>query len=209
MTNKQFFNWLRQQQADKRLTQGEVDAANALLEYFEPAELKKHLIEINRWHDGLKLSNKGLELIKRFEGFRSAPYRDAVGVYTIGYGNTYYPDGRKVSGSDKPLTIGEASQLKLDIINKDFAPAVNTLLADEIKAGKVNQNMFDALVSLIYNIGVGAFSSSSVFRNIKKGDMRAAADSFLLWDKATIGGRKQRLAGLTKRRKKERALFLS
>lgn len=209
MTNKQFFNWLRQQQADKRLTQGEVDAANALLEYFEPAKLKEHLIELNRWHDGLKLSNKGLELIKRFEGFRSAPYRDAVGVWTIGFGNTYYPNGRKVSGSDKPLTIGEASQLKLDIINKDFAPAVNTLLADEIKAGKVNQNMFDALVSLIYNIGVGAFSSSSVFRNIKKGDMRAAADSFLLWDKATIGGRKQRLAGLTKRRKKERALFLS
>lgn len=205
MTNKQFFNWLRQQQADKRLTQGEVDAANALLEYFEPAELKKHLIEINRWHDGLKLSNKGLELIKRFEGFRSAPYRDAVGVWTIGFGNTYYPDGRKVSGSDKPLTIGEASQLKLDIINKDFAPAVNTLLADEIKAGKVNQNMFDALVSLSYNIGTGALSRSSVIRHLKQGNKQKAADAFLLWVKA--GGRT--LNGLVRRREAERKLFLS
>jgi|26BtaG_2_1085354.scaffolds.fasta_scaffold00182_14 lysozyme len=205
MTNKQFFEWLRQQQTDKRLTQGEVDAANALLEYFEPAKLKEHLIELNRWHDGLKLSNKGLELIKQFEGFRSAPYRDAVGVWTVGYGNTYYPNGRKVSGSDKPLTIGEANQLKLDIINKDFAPAVNTLLADEIKAGKVNQNMFDALVSLSYNIGTGSLSRSSVIRHLKQGNKQKAADAFLLWVKA--GGRT--LNGLVRRREAERKLFLS
>lgn len=205
MTNKQFFEWLRQQQDDKRLTQGEVDAANALLEYFEPAKLKEHLIELNRWHDGLKMSNKGLELIKQFEGFRSAPYRDAVGVWTIGFGNTYYPDGRKVSANDKPLTIGEASQLKLDIINKDFAPAVNTLLADEIKAGKVNQNMFDALVSLSYNIGTGALSRSSVIRHLKQGNKQKAADAFLLWVKA--GGRT--LNGLVRRREAERKLFLS
>lgn len=205
MTNKQFFEWLRQQQTDKRLTQGEVDAANALLAYFEPAKLKEHLIELNRWHDGLKLSNKGLELIKQFEGFRSAPYRDAVGVWTIGFGNTYYPDGRKVSASDKPLTIGEASQLKLDLINKDFAPAVNTLLADEIKAGKVNQNMFDALISLSYNIGTGALSRSSVIRHLKQGNKQKAADAFLLWVKA--GGRT--LNGLVRRREAERKLFLS
>ena len=205
MTNKQFFDWLRQQQDDKRLTQGEVDAANALLEYFEPAKLKEYLIELNRWHDGLKLSNKGLELIKQFEGFRSAPYRDAVGVWTIGFGNTYYPNGRKVSASDKPLTIGEASQLKLDIINKDFAPAVNTLLADEIKAGKVNQNMFDALISLSYNIGTGALSRSSVIRHLKQGNKQKAADAFLLWVKA--GGRT--LNGLVRRREAERKLFLS
>jgi lysozyme len=205
MTNKQFFEWLRQQQADKRLTQGEVDAANALLEYFEPGKLKGYLAELNDWSDGLKLSNKGLELIKQFEGFRSAPYRVAVGVWTVGYGNTYYPDGRKVSASDKPLTIGEASQLKLDIINKDFAPAVNTLLADEIKAGKVNQNMFDALVSLSYNIGTGALSRSSVIRHLKQGNKQKAADAFLLWNKA--GGRT--LNGLVRRREAERKLFLS
>ena len=205
MTNKQFFDWLRQQQDDKRLTQGEVDAANALLEYFEPAKLKEHLIELNDWSDGMELSSKGLELIKQFEGFRSAPYRDAVGVWTIGYGNTYYPDGRKVSGSDKPLTVAQASQLKLDIINKDFAPAVNTLLADEIKAGKVNQNMFDALVSLSYNIGTGALSRSSVIRHLKQGSKQKAADAFLLWNKA--GGRT--LNGLVRRREAERKLFLS
>lgn len=205
MGTKEFFDWLRQQQSDNRLTQGEVDAANALLEYFEPESLKEHLIEINRWHSGMQLSNKGLELIKQFEGFRSAPYRDAVGVWTIGFGNTYYPNGRKVSANDKPLTIAEASQLKLDIINKDFAPAVNTLLADEIKAGKINQQMFDALVSLAYNIGTGALARSSVIRYLKQGNNQAAANAILMWNKA--GGRT--LTGLVRRREAERKLFLS
>ena len=211
MTNSEFFDWLRSMQDDKKLTQNEVDTVNALLSNTDATTLKNWLMDINNWSDtsGMTLSKKGLDIIKQFEGFRSEPYRDSVGVWTIGYGNTYYPSGKKVSASDKHLTEYEASKLKLDIINKDFSPSVNLLLKKEIEQGKITQNMFDALISLIYNIGVGAFSSSSVLRNIKKGDMRAAADSFLLWDKATIGGRKQRLAGLTKRRNKERELFLS
>lgn len=152
---------------------------------------------------GMQLSEKGIELIKEFEGFRSAPYKDAVGIPTIGYGNTYYLDGRKVSMSDKPLTKQEAHDLKLAIINRDFVPKVRKLL--ENSKVPVTQEMFDALVSLAYNIGTGAFERSSVLRHLVNGDKKAAADAILMWNKA--GGKV--LAGLTRRRQKERELFLS
>lgn len=194
-------------QDDKKLTQNEVDTANALLSNTDATTLKNWLMDINNWSDtsGMTLSQKGLNLIKQFEGFRSAPYRDSVGVWTIGYGNTYYPSGKKVSASDKHITESEASKLKLDIINKDFSPSVNLLLKKEIEQGKITQNMFDALVSLIYNIGVGAFSSSSVIRHLKEGDKKSAAKAFLMWNKA----KGKTLKGLTIRRQKESDLFLS
>lgn len=158
----------------------------------------------------LKLSKRGADLMKRYEGFSSAPYIDMVGVSTIGYGNTYYPDRRKVKMTDKHLTEPQAAQLAMDIVNLDFAPAVNKIFKDEIASGKLNQNMFDALVSLAYNIGVGALStSSSVTGNIKKGNYKAAADGFLLWNKGRVGGKLQAINGLTRRRKEERDLFLS
>lgn len=158
----------------------------------------------------LKLSKRGADLMKRYEGFSSAPYIDMVGVTTIGYGNTYYPDRRKVKMTDKRLTEPQAAQLAMDIINLDFAPAVNKIFKDEIASGKLNQNMFDALVSLAYNIGTSALANSnSVTGNIKKGDYKAAADGFLLWNKGRVNGKLQAINGLTRRRKEERELFLS
>ncbi|WP_394260781.1 lysozyme [Moraxella boevrei] len=209
MTHTEFFNWLRSMQTDKRLSQAEVDTANALLETTSADELKAWLIDINGWRDGsashgMKLSDNGLAIIKKFEGFVAKPYRDAVGIWTIGYGNTYYTNGKKVTANDKSLTEAEASQLKLDIINQDFAPAINLMLKNEIANGKITQNMFDALVSLGYNIGVGALAKSSVIRHLKNGDKQASADSFLLWNKA--GGKV--LKGLVNRRNAERQLFL-
>lgn len=212
MTDSDFFTWLREQQDNKRLTQSMVDGANELLAYIEPKELQQSIAKINNWQvnrEGMQLSKKGSDFIKSYERFMSNPYRDAVGVWTIGFGNTYYEDRRKVSGSDKPISEVRASELKQNIINMDFAPAVNLLFADEIARGQINQNQFDALLSLAYNIGVGAISKSSVLRYIKAGNMTAAADSFLLWDKGTVNGKKQRLAGLTRRRKDERKMFLS
>ena len=160
--------------------------------------------------NSLQLSKRGADMMKRYEGFSSAPYVDMVGVSTIGYGNTYYPDRRKVRMTDAHLTEPQAAKLKQDIINLDFASGVNKLFADEIKSGKLNQNMFDALVSLAYNIGIGALSKSkSVTGNIKKGNYKAAADGFLLWDKGIIKGKLQAINGLTRRRTEERELFLS
>lgn len=151
----------------------------------------------------MKLSDKGFEMLAVFEGFRSAPYRDSVGVPTIGYGNTYYLDGRKVTMSDKPISKDEAKKLKIAVINKDFAPAVNRLLENQIKAGKITQNMFDALISLVYNIGVGALAKSSVINHLKNDDKQKSADAFLLWKNA--GGKPI----LLKRRQKEREVFLA
>ena len=211
MTNKEFFDWLRSMQDDKRLSQGDVDAANALLAAVDTKTLQGYLIELNNWQAStnntgkMSLSATGANMIKQFEAFRSKPYLDAVKIWTIGYGNTYYPDGRKVSPNDKPLTEAEATKLKTDIINKDFAPKINLLLAHEIAQGKVNQNMFDAIISLAYNIGTNAFAKSSVLRNLKAGNKQAAADSFLAWNKA--GGKI--LKGLVNRRQAERKLFLS
>ena len=207
MTNSEFFDWLRSMQDDKKLTQNEVDTANVLLANTDAQTLKNWLTDINNWSDtsGMTLSKKGLDIIKQFEGFRSAPYRDSVGVWTIGYGNTYYPNGKKVSASDKHLTENEASKLKLDIINKDFSPSVNLLLKKEIEQGKITQNMFDALISLAYNIGTGALARSSVIRHLKAGDNKSAAKAFLMWNKA----KGKTLKGLTIRRQKESDLFLS
>lgn len=158
----------------------------------------------------LKLSKRGADLMKRYEGFSSAPYIDMVGVSTIGYGNTYYPDRRKVKMTDAHLSEPQAAQLAMDIVNLDFAPAVNKIFKDEIASGKLNQNMFDALVSLAYNIGTSALANSnSVTGNIKKGNYKAAADGFLLWNKGRVNGKLQAINGLTRRRTEERGLFLS
>lgn len=212
MTNSDFFAWLREQQDNKRLTQSMVDGANELLAYIEPKELQQSIAKINNWQvnrEGMQLSKAGSDFIKSYERFMSNPYRDAVGVWTIGFGNTYYEDRRKVSGSDKPISEVRASELKQNIINMDFAPAVNLLFADEIARGQINQSQFDALLSLAYNIGTRGLAGSSVYKNIKHGNYKAAADSFIAWNKGRVNGKLVELRGLTRRRNDERAMFLS
>ena len=212
MDEKQLFDWVRANQADKKLTLVQVAAINNMLITMSPDFLQEQLSLLMGWDvsSELKLSKRGINLMKRYEGFRSAPYRDMVGVNTIGYGNTYYPDRRRVKMTDKHLTEPQAEQLAMDIINLDFAPAVNKIFKDEIASGKLNQNMFDALVSLAYNIGTSALANSnSVTGNIKKGNYKAAADGFLLWNKGRVNGKLQAINGLTRRRKEERELFLS
>ena len=194
---KEFFDWYRKEMGGQ-LTQKQVDEANALIAKVGIDEAKKQLGK-----PVMRLSDKGFEMLAVFEGFRSAPYRDSVGVPTIGFGNTYYLDGRKVKMSDPPISRDEAKKLKMAVINRDFAPVVNRLLADQIANGQITQNMFDALISLAYNIGVGGLSKSSVIRHLKNGDKQKAADAFLLWKNA--GGKPI----LLKRRQKERAVFLA
>ena len=200
---KNIFDKLRKMSGGK-LTQSQVDAANAIATAVGDKPLASLLgVAVATANDDvMQLSDAGFELIAQFEGFRSAPYLDAVGVPTIGYGNTYYTDGRKVKMTDKPISKDEAKQLKLAIINQDFAPAVRRAIQDV--PIPVTQGMFDALVSLAYNIGVGGLSKSSVIRHLKAGNKEAAADAFLLWNKA--GDRV--LAGLTRRRQAERRVFL-
>ena len=101
-------------------------------------------------------------------------------------------------------------KLKQDIINLDFGSGVNKLFADEIASGKLTQNMFDALVCLAYNIGIGALSrSTSVTGNIHAGNYKAAADGFLKFNNGTVDGVFGPISGLTRRRNEERELFLA
>jgi lysozyme len=146
----------------------------------------------------VEISTNCIELIKKYEGFRSKPYLCSAGVATIGYGSTYYKDGRKVSLKDKLISEAEASELLEYIANRDFGSKINILVNVEL-----GQNMFDALVSFAYNVGIGNLKSSTLLKKINVLDFTGAAQEFMKWNKA--GGKV--LAGLTKRRAEEKALF--
>ena len=145
----------------------------------------------------MKTSSNGTSLIKEFEGFVANAYLCPAKVWTIGIGTTIYPNGVKVKKGDK-CTLEQAHEyLAHDMI--EFEKTVN----DSVKV-PLSQNQFDALVSLAYNIGSGAFKNSTLLKKLNAKDYAGAADQFLVWNK---GGGKV-LNGLVKRRASERALFL-
>ena len=147
----------------------------------------------------MKISPRGLELIKDFEGFSSSAYLDVVNIPTIGWGNTFYEDGTKVKLGDQ---ISKADALKLleVVANRDFADKI----FPSIKV-KVTQSQFDAMVSLAYNIGVGAFLKSTLLKKVNAGEFTGAGEEFLKWNKANG----KEVLGLTRRREREKQLFLS
>lgn len=143
----------------------------------------------------MRTNAAGIALIKKFEGVRLKAYKCPAGVWTIGFGHT----GPDVYAG---LEINErvAEQLLIGDLLK-FEHGVEELL-DGVPA---SFNQFSAMVSLAYNIGLGAFAKSSVLRHHRQGNLPIAAEAFLLWNKA--GGAV--LPGLTRRRMAERGLYLS
>ena len=141
-----------------------------------------------------RTSAEGIKLIKHYEGVKLKAYQDAVGVWTIGYGDT----GPHVNPGDK-ITQEEADRRLALRLRDEFEPGV-------FRALRVNpsQPEFDAMVSLAYNIGVHAFSNSTLVKKFNAMDTMGAANEFPRWDKA--GGRS--LKGLRRRRASERARFL-
>lgn len=144
------------------------------------------------------VSKKGLDLIKEFESFKSKPYLCPSQKATIGFGSTYYPDGKKVTLQDKEITEEKAFEILEYIANKDFGNNINKVVKVPL-----NQNQFDALVSFAYNIGNGNFNSSTLLRWLNQGNYKEASMQLLRWDKS----KGIVLNGLTKRRKAEKALF--
>lgn len=141
-----------------------------------------------------RISARGVQLIADFEGFVPHPYRDAVGVWTIGYGHT-----KGVGPHSRLVTKTEAKRLLRAEINESYAPHVAALRLP------LKQHMFDALVSFVYNLGPGAIGpDTGVGRELRAHHWNKAADHLLDWDKA--GG--HTLAGLTRRRQAERRMFL-
>lgn len=158
---------------------------------------------MSSWPPSDTICAVAMPLIKRFEGFSATPYLDAAGIPTIGHGTTCYPDGRKVAMTDSPVDEGTADMLVechldhiLDVIK---TPGVLT------RAPVVNQAA--AFLSLTYNIGVNAFAGSTVASKFDAGDDAAAAQAFLMWNKAHVNGEVVELAGLTARRQAEKELF--
>lgn len=147
-----------------------------------------------------KISQKGLELIKRFEGFESKPYVDLGGVWTIGYGSTYYESGNKVRSTDLPISETRATELLLNVV-KQFEHAVDSYSRDDI-----SQNNFDSLVCFAYNIGSQALKKSTLLKlvNTNPNDPNIAVQ-FLRWNK--VEGKA--IKGLTNRRKAESQLYFS
>ena len=144
------------------------------------------------------VSKNGLDLIKEFESFKSKPYLCPSQKATIGFGSTYYPDGKKVTLQDKEITEEKAFEILEYIANKDFGSNINKVVKVPL-----NQNQFDALVSFAYNIGNGNFNSSTLLRWLNQGNYKEASMQLLRWDKS----KGIVLNGLTKRRKAEKALF--
>lgn len=148
----------------------------------------------------MNTGKKGLELIKKYEGFYSKPYLDPIGIPTIGYGATYYPNKVKVTMKDKPLTEKEASELLIQML-KVYENQVALLVRKPI-----NQNQFDALVSFTYNLGATNLSKSTLLKKVNKNpNDKSIATEFMQWVNA--GGK--RFNGLVKRRTDEAALYFS
>ncbi|WP_256843248.1 lysozyme [Rodentibacter rarus] len=144
----------------------------------------------------MKISERGISHIIRDEGERLTAYQDIVGIWTIGVGHTGFVDGKPVA---KGMTISKEKSreiLKADLAR--FENAINASVNVPLK-----QNQFDALVSLAFNIGEGAFRRSTLLRKLNAGDYNGASQQFLVWKNA--GGRVSQ--GLLNRRKREKALF--
>jgi lysozyme len=146
----------------------------------------------------MKISKNGIDLITKFEGFKSRPYLCPSGIPTIGYGNTYYPDGMKVKISDPPVNENQANELLKSILSK-FESGVNQCLIKSI-----NQNQFDALVSFAFNIGMGNFKKSTLLKKVNINPVDPTIkNEFLRWNKS--GGKV--LNGLIRRRESEYSLY--
>ena len=147
-----------------------------------------------------KLSQKGLDLIKQFEGLSLTPYVCSGGINTIGYGSTYYPNGQKIKLTDPAITqVVAESFLKHSL--STYEKAVDSFCRDDI-----SQSQFDALVSFAYNLGTGALQKSTLIKKVNANPKDVTiADEFMKWNKANG----KVLAGLTKRRQAEANLYFS
>lgn len=192
MNSKIIFDYLRKLSGGV-LTQAQVIATDKLLSI--DFDAVKNMLGIP---ESMSVSNKGVDLICEFEGKRLVAYDDGVGVWTIGFGTIKYPNGVRVKKGDT-CTLDQAKEyMRHDLI--EFEHTVNS----SVKV-PLNQNQFDALVSLAYNIGSNAFKSSTLVKKLNTGDYQGAADQFNVWVNA--GGK--RMQGLANRRDKEKLLFLS
>lgn len=143
-----------------------------------------------------RISDAGLALVKKDEGLRLAAYQDVASVWTIGYGHTPARPGQKITEADAE------DLLRHDIAR--FERAVDAVTQDV----PTTEEQFSAMVSLAFNIGIGAFKGSSVLKKHRAKDYSGAAAAFLLWDKGHVEGQLEVIPGLLRRRNEERRMYL-
>jgi GH24 family phage-related lysozyme (muramidase) len=161
-----------------------------------------------------------IELIKSFEGIPDGDpatvhidaYLCPAGVWTIGWGHALMDRGAQLKGPENKL---RARQLYPGGITREQAEALlrgdlipRAASVSSLLKVAVSDHQFGALIALVFNIGAANLAASTLLRKLNAGDMAGAAEQFLAWDKARVGGVLQPLAGLTRRRRAERAMFL-
>jgi lysozyme len=151
----------------------------------------------------MKPSKNFFSLLVMFEGLETKAYKDSAGIPTIGIGTIRYPNGTRVKMGDK-CTIDQAYEYAQHDINKKVGTINGLLIGVD-----VNQNQFDAICSLVYNVGEGAFASSRTLKQIKKdrNNFDAIEPEWMGFNKQTVNGKKEVVRGLTNRRKKEFQLY--
>ena len=172
------------------LTQRQVDATNRVMATASADDVSE-MLGLATASVEHQLSQRGIELITSFEGLRLQAYRDIVNVVTIGYGHTKTAQMGQIITKEQAINL-----LKQDVAG--FEVAINRLVKVPL-----NQNQFDALVSLAFNIGSSALRDSTLLKKLNSGDYSAASAQFDVWNRA--GGKV--VSGLVRRRAAERQLF--
>jgi len=139
------------------------------------------------------------ELCKQFEGFRAKPYLCPAGIPTIGYGSTYYADGRKVTLQDEPIEEPQAEALLMHELETTYLPGV----LRNCPGLAVDERKLNAIVDFAYNLGVGRLQTSTLKRKINAQDWEGAQEQLMLW----VRGGGKVLPGLVRRRAAESALL--
>ncbi len=146
----------------------------------------------------MKVSQQIIDFIKSKEKYAAKPYTCSAGRLTIGYGHVIQPDE-----SMKFVTKERAEKILAEDIGK-----IEEQLA-KVMDIPLKQNQYDAIVSLVFNIGVNAFHRSTALKRIKSGDLSLVPDEMRRWDKINVNGKKVVSEGLKQRRQEESKIFLT
>lgn len=149
----------------------------------------------------MKTGKAGIDLIVKFEGLKLRPYKCPAGLWTVGFG-TLIGDGKSLPPEwNRTFSVEECTELlKKDLIRKEKGVA-------RLITCPLTQNEFDALISFVYNLGLGCLQRSTLRQKLNRGDKEGAVRSLLKYNKARVNGVLKELRGLTRRRQAEAALF--
>ena len=172
---------------------------------FDPALLERALAYVGRPLPQAPVENAAEQavqlaagLCRRFEGFVAAPYLCSAGVPSIGYGATYYLDGRRVALTDAPISRETAERLLMATLRNVYMPAVLKLCPGARTPGQLA-----ALIDFTFNLGPGALASSTLRRLVNSGAWDQVPAQLRRW----VYGGGRRLRGLELRREAEIALL--